>query len=132
MGLGGVPPVFADEVDDEEAGARARPRLAPRASSGASTRIDGTTGIDAERSAGPSATAAGPASGSLFRASFARRPVWPLCFRHGSFSQAGPHRRRAPKPPTAAEAAAARQRARERAGEDEHPRKSGPARGGKG
>jgi hypothetical protein len=38
----------------------------------------------------------------------------------------------APKPPTADEAAAARQRARERAGEDEHPRKSGPARGGKG
>ncbi len=37
-----------------------------------------------------------------------------------------------PKPPTEAEAAAARQRARERAGEDEHPRKSGPARGGKG
>jgi hypothetical protein len=37
-----------------------------------------------------------------------------------------------PKPPTDVEAAAARQRARERAGEDEHPRKSGPARGGKG
>jgi len=37
-----------------------------------------------------------------------------------------------PKRPTELEAAAARQRARERAGEDEHPRKSGPARGGKG
>jgi len=37
-----------------------------------------------------------------------------------------------PKRPTDLEAAAARQRARERAGEDEHPRKSGPARGGKG
>ena len=32
-----------------------------------------------------------------------------------------------PKRPTDLEAAAARQRARERAGEDEHPRKSGPA-----
>ncbi|HUI49121.1 MAG TPA: hypothetical protein VL119_10515 [Acidimicrobiia bacterium] len=37
-----------------------------------------------------------------------------------------------PKRPSELELAAARQRARERACEDEHPRKSGPARGGKG
>jgi hypothetical protein len=36
-----------------------------------------------------------------------------------------------PKRPTEVELAAARQRARDRAADDEHVRKSGPSRGGK-
>jgi hypothetical protein len=87
-----------------------------------------------------------PLAAGPFRATDSRGRVRTLFFRLRSLAgRSGPYvsamaasRKPArtagapPKPPTPDEAAAARQRARERAGEDEHPRKSGPARGGKG
>ena len=125
MGLGGVPPVFADEERDAERELRRdRERHHLRAARTRNAPPEPHPG----RPPGDCRTADG-----RFRAGFRPEVVRGLYVAHMAVPRKPARTAGAPpKRPTELEAAAARQRARERAGEDEHPRKSGPARGGKG
>ena len=126
MGLGGVPPVFADEQRDEERDARATTAERHRRAGRTNDRIGNARPEPARDDRLQKADDSGAGFRSGGRSGASMFPAWQfLASRH-----APPARH--PSAPTELEAAAARQRARERAGEDEHPRKSGPARGGKG